>query len=147
MLGETTNSTKPNANANDSAEKQTLDEATKKAFDFASETTKQVLALSTGIIALTITFSKDFVHGLSPGATTFLVWAWLAYFLSILFGIVTLMALTGTLQPKQEQGARPTLWGKNVTRPAGLQIASFLAGLVLTICFGISSLCPLWPFC
>jgi len=124
-----------------------LDEATKKAFDFASETTKQLLTLSTGIIALTITFSKDFVHQLPAMAVSFLVWAWLAYLLSIVFGIWTLMALTGTLQPSSGEAARLTIWGKNVTRPASFQILSFLAGLALTICFGIRSLCPLWPFC
>jgi hypothetical protein len=138
---------KASADSASAAEMQSFDEAAKKGFDFASETTKQVMGLSTGIIALTITFSKDFVHEVPPKAINFLVWAWLAYLLSIVFGIMTLMALTGTLQPKSERGERPSLWGKNVTRPAGLQIFSFLIGLVLTICFGISSLCPLWPFC
>ena len=114
---------------------------------FASETTKQILRLSTGIIALTITFSKDFVHQVPAKAVTFLVWAWLAYLLSILFGIWTLMALTGTLQPKADAANPPRIWGSNVTRPASFQILSFLVGLALTICFGISSLCPLWPFC
>ena len=124
-----------------------INEAAKKAFDFASETTKQILRLSTGIIALTITFSKDFVHQVPAKAVTFLVWAWLAYLLSILFGIWTLMALTGTLQPKADAANPPRIWGSNVTRPASFQILSFLVGLALTICFGISSLCPLWPFC
>jgi hypothetical protein len=128
-------------------ETQAIDEAAKKAFDFASETTKQLLALSTGIIALTITFSKDFVHQVPARAVTFLVWAWLSYLMSIVFGIWTLMALTGTLQPKINTIAPPRIWGRNVTRPSSLQILSFLIGLVLTICFGIASLCPLWPFC
>jgi len=124
-----------------------LDEAAKKAFDFASETTKQILTLCTGIIALTITFSKDFVHQVPSGAIAFLVWAWLAYFTSIVFGIWTLMALTGTLQPKAGSVTPPRIWGSNVTAPATLQVLSFLTGLILTILFGIRSLCPLWPFC
>jgi hypothetical protein len=124
-----------------------VDESTKKAFDFAAETTKQLLTLSTAIIALTITFSKDMVQKVPAGALTSLVWAWLAYILSIVFGIWTLMALTGTLQPKQRVSGTPSIWGRNVTIPASLQILSFLAGLILTVGFGIKSLCPIWPFC
>ena len=124
-----------------------LNEKAKKAFEFASETTKQLLTLSTAIIALTITFSKDFVREVPSAAINFLVWSWLGYLLSILFGIWTLMALTGTLQPKRTGGKPPNIWGTNVTRPAGLQVLSFVAGLALTIAFGIRSLCPLWPFC
>jgi hypothetical protein len=124
-----------------------MDEAAKKAFDFASETTKQILTLSTGFIALTITFSKDFVHQVPAMAVTFLAWGWLAFLLSIICGIWTLMALTGSLQPRFKPSPAPGIRGSNITRPAAFQILSFLAGIVLTICFGITSLCPLWPFC
>ncbi|KQT20825.1 hypothetical protein ASG31_16700 [Chryseobacterium sp. Leaf404] len=36
-----------------------VNEQEKKAFDFAADTVKQLITLATGIIALTITFSKD----------------------------------------------------------------------------------------
>ena len=37
----------------------TLSPATIKAFDFALESTKQMIALSTGVLAITITFLKE----------------------------------------------------------------------------------------
>lgn len=117
-----------------------MDERTQKAFDFAKETTKQLLTLSTGIIALTITFSKTFAENVPPQATIFLKLAWLAYLLSILFGIWTLMALTGTLEPKDKSKDIVSIWGGNVTVPAGLQVLTFLAGLVLIVVFGIKAI-------
>lgn len=36
-----------------------IDERTKKAFDFYADSTKQLITLSTAIIALMITFAKD----------------------------------------------------------------------------------------
>jgi hypothetical protein len=39
-----------------------MDERVKKAFDFAADLAKQLITLATGLIALTITFSKDFIQ-------------------------------------------------------------------------------------
>jgi len=38
-----------------------MKENQKKAFDFASDTTKQLITLSTAIVTLTVTFSKDII--------------------------------------------------------------------------------------
>jgi ketosteroid isomerase-like protein len=79
---------------------QSFPEPAKKAFDFASEATKQLLTLSTGIIAVTITFSKDILISVPFSAKVFLMTAWGAYVLSLVFGLFTLLALTGELQEK-----------------------------------------------
>lgn len=82
-----------------------IDEGTKKSFDFASDSTKQLLTLSTGILALTITFGKDVYQGVPAASKDLLMQAWIGYLASILFGILTLFALTSTLEPKRKKKA------------------------------------------
>jgi uncharacterized membrane protein YbjE (DUF340 family) len=116
-----------------------LDAKTEKAFEFASEVSKQVLALASGIIALTITFSKDFVAGVSPEARKILALAWVFYIVSILFGILTLMALTASLGP-DNKGKEPSVYSRNVRIPAAVQVLSFFLGLCLTVAFGFAAI-------
>lgn len=113
-----------------------MDERIKKAFDFASDTTKQLITLATGVIALTITFSKDFLGTVPADAKGFATWAWFAYLFSILCGVWTLLALTGTL----ESTAAPSIRGWNVRLPSILQILAFLAATLLTVLFGIRAI-------
>jgi hypothetical protein len=112
-----------------------MDEKTKKAFDFAQESSKQVISLSTGVIALSITFSKDFLQHVSSTARVFALWSWGAYLAAVLFGLWTLLALTGTLDAKA--GVPVSIRGWNVVLPASLQILAFVLGLVLSVIFGI----------
>src|SRR5688500_20370603 len=65
----------------------------KEAFTFASETTKQLIALTSAILALTITFAKDIFVTVPFWSKVFLVVAWFVYIFSLLFGIATLGAL------------------------------------------------------
>ncbi len=48
----------------------------KKAFDFAAESTKLLITLSTGMIALTITFPKEFIADLRGAWMVLLGIAW-----------------------------------------------------------------------
>ena len=121
-------------------EQQLLDQATAKAFDFAQDVTKQVLTLATGIIALTITFFKDFANNASYAAEFVMGCSWIAYLISVILGIWTLMALTGTLQPLRPANAQLSIQGKNVRLPAFLQLVSFLIALILSVCAGIITL-------
>ena len=130
-----------------------MDERTKKSFDFAADSTKQLIALSTGILALTITFSENVIGVVASPGLAPLVWAWLLYLLSIFFGVWTLLALTGTLgRPDGE----PSIYALNVRLPSLLQILSFLAATVMIVIAGINSvglvakqqgLCPIFPIC
>lgn len=98
----------------------------KKAFDFASQTTKQLITLSTGLIALSITFKDNFQNG----NETLLLVCWILFFLSVVFGVATLMALTGTLEKcTTEENVELSIYGPNVKRPSVFQILFFLAGL------------------
>ena len=107
-----------------------------KAFDFAKEVVTQLIGLSTGIIALTITFAKDFLRSSSDGTRRLAAIAWGCFFLSLVFGIAALMALTGNLAPLQGPPVL-SVRSSNIAYPASLQVLMFLAGLALTISFAI----------
>lgn len=112
----------------------------KKAFDFASDTTKQLITLSTALIALSVTFKGNFN---SEGHEIYLLLCWVGLFISVLSGIGTLMALTGTLEKSTEEGENKiplSIYGKNVKRPSLSQILSFLFGLLFLAIYGYHSI-------
>lgn len=116
-----------------------MDEQRKKAFDFAQETSKQLITLATAIIGLTITFAKDFVGRVHGVPRVLAVISWTLFLISIGFGLLTLMALTGSLE---ENGSRtrhsaPSIRGKNITVPAMAQVVLFFLGLVTAVLFGV----------
>ena len=113
-----------------------MDENVKKAFDFAQDTTKQLITLATGIIALSITFAKDFLGHVSDAARGWALASWGAMLVSIFFGLWTLLALTGSLQPNDPSIPSSTR-GTNVVIPAALQILTFFVGLALIVVFGV----------
>ena len=52
-----------------------MDESTKKAFDFASDVTKQLITVASAIVTISVTFSKD-----TPAAARSSAYhAWLAF--------------------------------------------------------------------
>ena len=116
-----------------------MDDQTKTAFEFARDATKQLITLATGIIALEITFSKDFVRTLNECVRVYALLSWLAFLLSVLFGAMTLLALTGTLEPK-DKSVPVSIRGSNVVIPSILQIILFLTGLALTVLFGVKAI-------
>ncbi len=109
-----------------------MTEEVKKAFDFAADVTKQLITLSTGITALTITFSKDFVHP-PADALPFVYGSWWFLILSVAFGILTLASLTWHLANRE----KPIPQGPIITTLSFLQFLTFGAGLILTVIFGI----------
>lgn len=113
-----------------------MDDRIKKAFDFAQESTKQFITLSSGIIALTVTFSKDLIGSVPSSVRVLALWSWGFFLVSVFFGLWTLLALTGTLEPVKGP-VNPSIRGKNITIPSALQILTFFVGLVLTVVFGV----------
>jgi hypothetical protein len=113
-----------------------LDERVKASFDFAQESTKQMITLATGIIALTITFQKDFLNSSSiPAQAKFYApLSWLLFLLSVIFGLWTLLALAGSLDPKNQ--GQPSIYGMNIIIPSIMEILCFIAGLSLTVWYG-----------
>jgi len=100
------------------------------AFAFAQDTVKQMITLSTGIFTLTLTFLKDVVpEGTDTGL---LEVAWGCYLASILFGLLTLMSLTGTLGATTVD----SIYTSSIRVLAGVQVVLFFGALILTLLFG-----------
>jgi hypothetical protein len=101
----------------------------KKAFDFASDLTKQLITLSTSIVTVSLLFGDHF-----PRQSRLAMWALTFYLVSTVFGLWALMALTGTLAPVKLPPEDFDLHG-NVRIPSGLQIAAFGLAVGFTIAF------------
>jgi hypothetical protein len=109
-----------------------LSKTEEKAFDFAQDLVKQIITLSSAIIALSITFLTDFVSGDAPsGSRTLMAVSWIFFILAVLFGIATLMAITGSLAAE-----RKSITDSNVRNPALVHVGSFLVGLILIVIAG-----------
>jgi hypothetical protein len=103
-------------------------------FTFAKEVATQLITLSTGILALSITYHKDIVKGAPLTSEGLLRSAWGAHLVSILGGVWTLMALTGTLMPVDPKTrTTPLLFDGNVRIPASLQVVAFFIGVLLLV--------------
>lgn len=126
-----------------------MEENQKKAFDFAVDLTKQLITLSSAIITLTVTFSKDIIGKVDSSNRYLLLFSWIFFIVSILLGLLTLMALTGNLDPipkKERQGdgtikeTKPnpnlTITSSNVTGTSQWQVWTFLIAIVFTCWYG-----------
>ena len=118
----------------------TMNEQTKIAFEFARDTVRQFITLATGLIALTITFAKDFISPTSGEIRFYALISWIFLLVSIIFGLFALMALTGTLGNKKEQISESSINQKNIAIPASMQILFFIMGLVFLLIFGGKSI-------
>jgi hypothetical protein len=116
----------------------------------ATDLARQIIALSTGSTAFTITFLDRFTKG-SGGALHVPPWlyaAWLLFGLTIAFALWTLMAATGTLEafdrkangwpltPAQEQVVAGA--SQNLRLPGLLMIAAFFLAVVAMIGTGLT---------
>lgn len=128
-------------------------ESLSKTIDFSSQTVQLLLSLSTGVLAFSITFSKEIAPSAPNSVRRYLTMAWLLYFLSIPFGVVTMMAFTGLLteldliflESLNSNISISRLEGLSVTSPqitipAMLQFISFFLGVFCTFIYGFKSL-------
>lgn len=109
----------------------------KNGAESAAETTKQIITLATGMLGLTVTFAKEF----KPANTDLSVpqsleIAWLFYGITILFGIWTLMAITGSINKAALKDKTPDAQTSNIQIPAVLMVLAFLVAIGLTIWAG-----------
>jgi hypothetical protein len=115
-----------------------LDPRNDKAFAFAQESTKQLLTLSTAVLALTLTFLKDVADKSAP--KWIISVGWIGYVLSIVFGILTLMALAGNMEGEGGDSSQPSIYAGNIRLLAGLQVLTFIGALGFTVWFGIKAI-------
>jgi hypothetical protein len=119
----------------------------------AADTTKQIITLSTGVIALTVTFLEKIVQPQTTGlAHRDVPWtmfvAWILFGLAILAALLTLGAITGTLDAldrkqnglttdnDQNKAIEKLSNGCNVKTPAVAMGLLFVGGMALTIATG-----------
>ncbi|RAJ89910.1 hypothetical protein LX87_05599 [Larkinella arboricola] len=117
-----------------------FDSRLQKAFDFCSETSKQLINIAVGIIAFTITFAKDFIGEVGIEEKRIAFAAWILFFVSVLTGILTLSALASQLDPGGGELKSPSIWNKPISIFVNLQWIAFVLGLGLITYFGIKSL-------
>ena len=107
------------------------DEAINRSFELAQDTSKQIITLAAGIIALTITFFKDFAGGGSTCARVVMAIAWVLFFFAIVAGVLHLAALTAS-----STDPTPSIYDRDARTYAGAQQLLAGGGLILTILAG-----------
>jgi hypothetical protein len=128
-------------------EKERLMEGLKAAL----ETTKQVIALSTGVITLTVTFLEKIIQPQSGAARhvpSTLKIGWICFGLATACALWTLMAITGTmnaldrearklsLNTSQQAATQNLVDGTNIRVPAVVMLLLFAVGIGLMILSG-----------
>jgi hypothetical protein len=113
-------------------------------FNFAKDLAVQLITLSTGLLALSATFTKEILKTISKSREMLLRISWIVHVIAIVGGVWTLMALTGTLMPAAPKApGTPFQFGSNVRVPAGLQVILFLLGtILLLVVYGSGSAKP-----
>lgn len=100
-------------------------------FEFAKATVTQLITLATGVIGVSVTFSKDISVGVTARDRFWLFSSWIALLLSVLAGVWTMMALTGTVvDPNVLPGA---IYNSNIAIPCFLQVVTFVVGVGMLI--------------
>jgi hypothetical protein len=116
-----------------------MDETTRKAFDDARDTAKQLLTLTTAILTLTIAFANDLVgvETMSGRDRVRLQFAWMALFASIVAGLLNLFALLGASSPTTRDETdnvvpkvnfNPSIYARGLTGFAACQQSSSPSG-------------------
>src|SRR5258708_35945735 len=82
-----------------------MDDPAQLGITFAKELATQLITLSTGVLALSATFTKDILKTIPAGKERVLHAAWGVHILAIIFGVWSLPGITGTLLPLD--GVRP----------------------------------------
>jgi len=119
-----------------------------KALDFAHDTLKQILGLSTALVGGSVVFLADFASTLPNSTKVWLFEAWVVLGFSILFGVMAIMTMTSQLTrdkngrasrggPVVGEGvpARAIPTHEKVLLRARLQVLLFLTGIVLLAIF------------
>ncbi len=106
----------------------------------ATDTMKQLMTLSSAILALSATFLKD----LSRRTVThkkLIGIAWSLFIVSIVFAFWSVLAITGTVwKPEISPNG---IYGSNVVIPSMLAIFTFVAAIVFFACFAYSCIADL----
>jgi len=104
-----------------------------KSYDLASDQVKQLITLSTGIIALAVSFAKDVFSSANPWIKVILVLALLCYLASMMSGTKAMGGLTGCMNASIEKKAGLRIYHDTIADRCKWQIWWFLAGTILVV--------------
>jgi hypothetical protein len=108
-----------------------------KAFDATSDLARQLITLSTAIVAATTAFHKDIFGDEPRGVTVIMGFAWGLFLLSTLGGIGTLMGCVGALSDKDVDDINLTPRMRGILLPARFQVVCFLLGLLISVGYAV----------
>lgn len=121
-------------------------ERIKLSFSFAGDVVKQLIALSTAIVTLCVALTDKLFS--SEAAQSHSIWLLVAlglFVLSILFGLLTMMAMTGTLgKPKKAEDTdvnKGTIYQGNIRSLMLCQLATFFLAIILAVVFIVVAAC------
>lgn len=114
-----------------------------KSFDFAADITKQLIALSTAIISLCVAFTDKIFSSNGANAHSITLIISLSLFVtSIIFGVVTLMAMAGHLgNPNKKQSEtesfenKSVIYSGNVRLFSSIQMLLFLCAIIIAMIY------------
>lgn len=114
-----------------------MDDVEKKAFDLASDVTKQLIALSTGIVSLCAAFTdKIFTKSSAQDNSGLIGWTLFFFVVSILFGLLTQMKMTGIVANRiQREDRRSAIYDACTRFFSILQFLFFFVGVILSLVF------------
>jgi hypothetical protein len=111
-----------------------VEEWRKQAFDFAADSTKQLITVATGVVTVTVLFSRD----LDSASRWWALAAWVPLIISIGFGLFGLLALSGNLHNAAIGEYRnPSLNEWDVNFFSLWQCILFLVGILFVLIFGV----------
>ena len=116
-----------------------MKETTKQAFSVAIDAVKQLITLSTGVLALTVTFNDKVLGDKPHGPYWLLIVALICHLCSICCGIFALYGVANTMENADEDAlGEPTILTPEIKNPARLQILSFVFGLSFLVMYPLT---------
>jgi len=108
-------------------------------FELANEHAKQLITLSTGVIAISVTFLNE-RRDLLGRWSRWLAATWMLHLAAIICGICAMSALTGQLIPMHAASKAPETIGGSARLFAFVQLLTFFGGMVAFTVFGIGTM-------
>lgn len=111
-------------------------ERVKKSFDYLQDSTKQLITLATAILTFTITFLKDIAKNAGDIPRILMTLSWVFLVASAIFGLVTLLNMTGVLGKPSET---PDIYRSSIRLFSGLQLGAFAIALIFAVVFAVAA--------
>lgn len=111
----------------------------KTTYGLTKDAVAAVITLSSGILGISLTFSKNWAGDAASDDRWLLETSWILFLVSVVSGLLVMLVLTGI---SHEGGAIDSLW---LRVPWIIQIVIFLAALIFFVVFGFHVIDDLKP--